>query len=265
MNTVSFANFIEKAGRARLMDESLPELTDDERPQSEDQGYAVRAGLADWFARQGRGRVVGYKIGATTSVMQQYLGVDGPSYGHMMSAKCFATGAWVSTKHSCKTGVEAELAIVLGKDIPPRATPWVRDELVGFIKAVAPAIEIVENRYGDIRSAGLGTLIADDFFHKACVLGQPVENWKTIDLPAIDASLSGNGEKVESGKGAEVLGDPLNALVWLVNIFARQRRTLRANDVVLTGSMTPVHWVEQFPFRAESELSGVGTCAVELA
>jgi len=265
MNDKSFATFIEGAGQARLADQPLPKFAEDELPRGEAQGYAVQARLADWFKRHRQGDVSGYKIGATTRTMQQILGVDGPAYGHVMSASIYPSGARVSGKHVCRTGVECELAIRLGKDVPPRKAPWVRDEIGEFIAAVTPAIEIVENRYGDFRSAGIGILVADDFFHKAAVLGAPVNDWRGIDLIKINGSLSLNGTKVETGKGADVLGDPLEAIVWLATIFAKQDRVLRANEVIFTGSMTPVHWVDEFPVRVEIEITDVGRCAAELA
>jgi 2-keto-4-pentenoate hydratase len=259
-----YNNFIERAGRARLADEPLPKIAEPDLPRGEDQGYAVQARLAEWFKQHDCGDVSGYKIGATTRTMQLIIGVDGPAYGRILSTGIFPTGAQVFGKHFCKTAVECELAAHLGNDIPPRKTPWVRDEIVHFIRALAPAIEIVENRYGDFRSAGIGTLVADDFFHKASVLGASVDDWKSIDLPAINGTLSLNGVRAETGKGADVLGDPLEAVVWLANTFAKQERTLRANDVVLTGSMTPVHWIDEFPSRVEIEISGIGVCAADL-
>ena len=66
-----------------------------------------------------------------------------------MSENILPSGAQLSGKHLCKTGVECELAIILGQDIPVREKLWARDEFADFIEAVAPAIEIVENRYGD--------------------------------------------------------------------------------------------------------------------
>jgi 2-keto-4-pentenoate hydratase len=85
-----------------------------------------------------------------------------------------------------------------------------------------------------------------------------------IDLPGINASVWRDGTRVETGKGTDVLGHPLEAVVWLANTLAKQERILKANDVILTGSMTPVYWIGEFPSLVEIELSGIGSCSVEL-
>jgi len=264
MQTNPYPKFIESLGMARLAGKLLPDLSGADRPLGEAQGYVAQAALAAWFQNNGQGEIAGYKVGATTEAMQNYLGVKTPAYGHIMSKNVFSAGARFPAKTLCKIGVECELAIIIGPEFPSSDHLWTRNDLVQFVDAIAPAIEIVENRYDDFRSSGIGTLIADDFFHRACVLGERVKDFQRIDRPAISARVLIDGEEAEKGIGAAVLGDPLEAVVWLTKIFRGQGRTLKAGEIVLTGSMTPVKWIDNFPTRVDVKLTNVGSCSVEL-
>ena len=77
-------DIVETLGKARLKGMALPDLAAGQLPATEADGYAVQARLAAWFQSNGQGGVAGYKIGATTAAMQDYLGVSGPSYGRIM-------------------------------------------------------------------------------------------------------------------------------------------------------------------------------------
>jgi len=256
---------IEALGRARLAAKSIPEFAAGERPKGEAEGYEVQAGLAEWFRGEGLGKVAGYKVGATTAAMQHYLGVEMPAYGRIMEANVYASGARIDASRFYKPGIECEVAVRIGADIPLRDAEWTREELSGHIAAIAPAIELVENRYGDFLAAGFGTLIADDFFHKACVAGDFIEDWHATDLPRVSGRTVIDGAEVATGDGAQVMGHPLEALVWLANKLRSQGRSLKAGEIVLTGSMTPVIWLETFPAEIEIEIAGLGGCSVVLS
>lgn len=256
---------IEALGRARLSAKPLPELAADERPKDEADGYEAQARLADWFHGQGQGGIAGYKVGATTTAMQSYLGVDMPAYGRLMGANVHASGARIDAGRFCRPGIECEIAVRIGADVPLRDADWTREDLAGHIAGIAPAIELVENRYGDFLAAGFGTLIADDFFHKACVLGNFIEDWRAVDLPLVSGRTVINGEEAAIGEGAHVMGHPLESLAWLVNKLCSQGRTLKAGEIVLTGSMTPVIWLDEFPAEIEIGMTGLGGCSVMLS
>jgi len=264
MQSNPYATFVEALGEARLAGTPLPDLSETNRPLGETQGYDAQTALAEWFEKNGQGEIAGYKVGATTKGMQNYLGVKTLAYGHIMSNNVLSAGAQVNAKKHCPIGVECELAILFGSDLPSSNGSLMRNDCTKFVDAVAPAIEIVENRYGDFLSSGFGTLVADDFFHRACVLGEPIKDWQQVDLPSIAASVVIDGKEVENGNGSLVLGDPLEAVIWLLKKLRNQGRSLRAVAIVLTGSMTPVRWIEKYPTHVEVKLSDIGSCSLNL-
>jgi 2-keto-4-pentenoate hydratase len=254
--TERYADLAAMLGAARAAATGLPPVP---APGSVDEGYAAQAALGAWFAANGHGPRVGWKIGATTPRMQAILGADGPSYGRVRAANVHRDGARFDPATLCKPAVEPELALRLGRDLDPGDAPWTRQEIARLVDAVAPAIELVENRYGDIPAFDLPTLIADDFLHRACVLGDFVPIGELPDLATLTAELAVNGQVVGTGAGAAVLGHPLQAVVWLGDRFAAEGRVLRKGDFVLTGSITPLHWITEAPAAVEARIAGLPT------
>ena len=107
-------------------------------------------------------------------------------------------------------------------------------------------------------------LTADDFFHKACVLGDPVLDWQAIDLAEVVGRTSINGKWEETGEGRDVLGHPLEAVVWLANKLAERKTGLKAGQIIMTGSMTPVHWIESLPSECVIDITGLGESSMRL-
>jgi 2-keto-4-pentenoate hydratase len=127
------------------------------------------------------------------------------------------------------------------------------------------AMEVVDNRYGDIKTAPVPVMIADDFFQASCVLGPDVTDWRKLDLAAIHGRILFNGRDMGSATGAEVMGHPFEALAWLANRLAKSGRKLAAGEFVLTGSLVPVQWVAEFPTEAVVEIEGLGSVSARFA
>ncbi len=214
-------------------------LPEEFRPTGEDDAYAVQDAL-----RHRIGPLAGYKIGCTTPVMQAYMGIAQPCAGGISAATVHRQGAVLRRADYRRVGVECEIAVRLAADLPPAVAPFDRATVAAAVGACMAAIEVVEDRYVDLGSLGMATLIADDFCAAGCVLGNPVTDWRRLDLAAAAAAMTVNGAEVGRGTGAQVMGHPLEALAWLANALARRGRSLQAGETVLTGSLVEVRWVE---------------------
>lgn len=222
--------------------EPLPEGL---RPRDEAEGYALQSVVKQQLAEAGLGAAVGHKIGCTTSVMQQFLGIPNPCAGNVFERGVLRGGGRVPRGGFVRLGIECEIAVALARDLVPGSAPFEREDVAQAVGAVMPAIEIVDERYRDYRSLGVPTLIADDFFDSGCVLGAPVTDWQRLDLAALTGVTFVDGVEVGRGIGALVLGHPLNALAWLANARARYRLPpLKAGEFVLLGSLVASQWLD---------------------
>lgn len=127
----------------------------------------------------------------------------------------------------------------MGRDLPPRAAPFGVDEVLAAVDSLHPAIEIPDSRFADFADAGEAQLIADNACAHLFVLGAATTaNWRAMDLVEERPQIALRGERY-TGHGKNVLGDPRVALAWLANELRGLGITLRAGEVVTTGTCHP--------------------------
>jgi len=234
----------------------LPPLAPDAAPQTEADGYRIQDAVHKLLAGE-LGALVGYKIGCTSKVMQEYLDIPHPCGGGVFAKGVFDSGASLSTKDYVRVGVECEIAARLGRDLALTEEPFTAEWVAESIEAYLPAIEIVDDRYVDWQSLGAPTLVADDFFAAGCVLGKPVARVELPDVLHVIGRALINGAEVGRGSGADVLGHPHNALAWLANHLAADGKSMRAGQIVLTGSLVKTVWLNAGD-EVVMELEGLG-------
>jgi 2-keto-4-pentenoate hydratase len=255
--TLAAAKAIVTARRNRAPLNSLePEIA----PRDEAAGYQIQRAVHDLLLPY-FGAMVGYKIGCTSAVMQQYLDIPHPCGGGVFAKGVHDSGASLRAGDFVRVGVECEIAVRLGRDLPASEAPFTADNVAQAIEAYLPAIEIVDDRYVKWETMGAPTLVADDFFAAGCVLGAPVARTKAPDLLEVIGRAVINGVEVSRGTGADVLGHPHNALAWLANHLADNGKALRAGQIVLTGSLVKTAWLNAGD-GVRMELSGLGTVGV---
>lgn len=195
--------------------------------------YAVQRFNVERRIGQGE-RIVGRKIGLTSVAVQRQLGVDAPDFGTLFASMAIADNQAVSLSRLIQPKVEAEIALVLGRDLH-----FQRHTVADLVSATAyalPAIEIVDSRIADW-NIRLADTIADNASSAMFVLGTRPVALAALNLSECGMSLSEDGQEVSSGSGAACLGNPLNAAVWLADTMARLGTPLRAGDVLMTGAL----------------------------
>lgn len=244
-------------GRARR-DRAAVSLPVELIPLGEEAAYDLQEALHEWQGEQGQGQISGYKIGCTTEVMQQIVGVPNPVFGGVLDVNVHQGSANFASRNFQHIGIECEIAFRLCADLPARDEPYELPQLEAAIGSCMAAIEVVDNRYGDFLDMPSPVLIADDFFQSACVLGGEITDWRGLDLGTCEGRVYIDGRLQGSGTGADVLGHPLNAAVWLANRMSGLGRDLKAGQFILTGSLTPVQWLDEDPHEAVISIDGLG-------
>ncbi len=213
-------------------------------PASLTEGYAIQQELNRQLVDAGLGEPVGHKIGCTTPVMQAFVNINQPCAGRIFSKTVMHGHGKVPRHGFVKIGMECEIAVRLSRDLPPRAEPYARQDVAQAVGEVMAAIELVDERYQDFHALGVPTLVADDFFNAGCVLGEPVSDWKNLDLAALQGRVRINDVEVATGYGELVMGHPLNALAWLANAQHEHGLPgLKAGEFVMLGSVVETRWL----------------------
>lgn len=241
----------------------LGPLRTDLAPADEAEAYRVQRALHDLLLPQ-TGAVVGYKIGCTSAVMQQYMNITHPCGGGVFAKGVHDGGAELKAADYIRVGVECEIAVRLARDLAPTEAPFTAEWMAEAIEAYHPAIEIVDDRYEKWETMSAPTLIADDFFAAGCVLGEAIARADAPDLREIAGCALINGEEVGRGIGADVLGHPHNALAWLANHLAAEGTGLHAGQIVLTGSLIKTAWLSAGD-RVTMTLDGLGEVSAMFA
>jgi 2-oxo-3-hexenedioate decarboxylase/2-keto-4-pentenoate hydratase len=221
------------------------------------QAYAIQQVNID--ARVAAGDpVVGHKIGLTAKAMQELLCVDVPDYGHLLASMVFGDGAELGATKFCAPRVEPEIAYRLHT---PLTGPGVSaDDVRAATESVAPALEIVDSRVAEWRIT-LADTIADNASSAAVVVGDWIPIADAPALPSVAAELEINGDVVATGTGADVLGDPAEAVAWLANALGEFGVSLQPGHLILPGACTTAPFVHPGQ-HVTARFAGIGSVSV---
>lgn len=196
--------------------------------------YEIQMLLMASFAAEGR-RIKGHKVGLTSAAMQRAMGVDQPDFGCLLDTMFHDDGSSVSAQRYIAPRVEPEVAFVLRRDL---AGPGVTmAEAISAVDFVLPALEVIDSRIENWKISLVDT-IADNASSGGVVLGPRAVDVRRLELRTLGVTMWHNGGLVATGAAGAVLGNPLNALVWLANTLGSFGAGLSAGEVIMPGSLT---------------------------
>jgi 2-keto-4-pentenoate hydratase len=203
--------------------------------------------------------ISGKKIGLTSKPMQQLFGIDEPDYGHLYASTEVPSGGIIKMETLNKPKVEGEIAFVLKEDL---AGPGVTiEDVYRATDYLCASIEIVDTRFKDWKIKLVDT-ISDNGSSVLYVLGDIKVKLDELSLPEIEMTLQRNGEVINKGTGADVLGNPAISVAWLANKLHEFGVKLNKGDVILSGAITAAP--EAFSGdKFECSFSGLGSVKVD--
>jgi 2-keto-4-pentenoate hydratase len=235
------AGFLWEQHRARKAFAPMPATL---APRTVDEAYAMQGWFHTHLAEM-HGPVAGYKIALTTPVMQQMVGFHAPIAGAILTGTIHRSPVMLRRADYVRLGIECEVAVEVGQDLPAAKAPYRRDQVADAVAAIIPAFELVDDRQADYAqlAAQVLTLIADNAWNAGIVLGSPLRDWRIIDLSAVRGVMVINDTVVGEGHGRDVMGHPFEALLWLVNMLAQHGKSLTQGMIVMTGSVVATKFV----------------------
>ncbi len=181
--------------------------------------------------------IVGKKIGVTSKVVMDMLKVNQPDFGQMTSGMVLNEGEPIRVDTLIAPRAEAEVAFILKRDLQgPGVTAA---DVLRATDCVMPCFEIVDSRIKDWKIKIQDT-VADNASCGVLTLGGQRKSPRQLDLALAGMVLDKNGEVISTSTGAAVQGSPVNAVAWLANTLGRLGIGLKAGEVILSGSQSPL-------------------------
>jgi 2-oxo-3-hexenedioate decarboxylase len=219
---------------AELNAQEITKITDDYPEMTYEDAYDIQ-----WTARaakEARGtKIVGMKMGLTSQAKMKQMGVPNPCYGYLADYFAYGDGAEIKIDELIHPKVEAEIAFVLKDDLVGPGCHI--GDVLAATDFVMPAVEIIDSRYKDFKF-DLKSVIADNSSSSRYVTGGRMRDIKDLDLKTLGVVMEINGEVVQLGAGAAVLGHPATAIAMLANMMSERGEILKAGSYILSGAIT---------------------------
>lgn len=262
-SSISAAKALEVAHalrEARAQRRTIPQISVSHDVQGLEAAYAVAA-LATSLRLADGARVVGKKVGLTSVAVQKQLGVDQPDFGVLFDDMEYLSGDSVPMSRLIQPKAEAEIAFVVGRDLPAAAMPSY-SEFLSCLAYSLPALEIVDSAITDWKLTLVDT-VADNASCGVFVLGDQPVAIGDVALGEVGMQLCQNGQLVSVGTGAACLGHPLRAAFWLARTMAARGEGLRAGEIILSGALGPMVVIRQGDL-IEARIGDLGTVSCRM-
>ena len=236
MDKTKIEHYGDELYQALLDRKAVDPLTDREPSITIEDAYQIQLRMIQRRLDAGE-TIVGKKIGVTSKVVMDMLKVNQPDFGQMTSGMVFNEGDAIRADSMIAPKAEAEVAFVLKSDLMgPGVTAA---DVLRATDFVVPCFEIVDSRIKDWKIKIQDT-VADNASCGVLTLGGARKSPRQLDLALAGMVLEKNGEIISTSAGAAVQGSPVNAVAWLANTLGRLGIGLKAGEIILSGSQSPL-------------------------
>ena len=204
-------------------------------------------------------KVICKKIGVTSKVVQEMLGVNQPDFGFLTNQMLIENNDVISiSKYLIQPRAEAEIAFKLNQDL---VGPGIsKEDVITATKSLMPCFEIVDSRIDEWKIKIQDT-VADNASCGVFCIGEEVEDFIDLEMDKLEVNVYKNGEFLSTGNGSAVQGHPAEAVAWLANTLGRYDIPLLKDEIILSGSLVPLE--PAIPGdKFEMKINGLGSCKV---
>ena len=224
---------------------------------SVDDAYQIQARSIERRIARGERRV-GVKMGFTSKAKMVQMGVSDLIWGRLTDGMRVDDGSRIEMERYVHPRCEPEIAFLIGKEISGPLTMLGAQQAVA---AIAPAIEIIDSRYEGFKFTWTD-VVADNASSSSFVVGAWRE--QPTDIANLGMVMRFDGEAVQVGSSAAILGQPFRALVDAARLVTLAGERLVPGDIVLAGAATPAEALRP-GLRVSLEVQNLGSVEFQVA
>ncbi|TFH67779.1 2-oxopent-4-enoate hydratase [Gammaproteobacteria bacterium LSUCC0057] len=257
MNKEQIRNCGDELYRAMQEHRPVAPLTQRYKDISIDDAYHISLRMLERRLADGE-TIIGKKIGVTSAAVQQMLGVYQPDFGYLTSSMVYS-GEMPISERLIQPRAEGEIAFILKRDL---CGPGVTEQQVlAATESVMPCFEVVDSRIENWQIAIQDTVADNASCGLFVVNEQAAADPRKLDLPGCEMVVDKNGRELSRGFGAAALGNPLTCVAWLANTLGEFGISLKAGEIILSGSLVPLEPVVAGDTMSVT-ISGMGRCDI---
>jgi len=230
----------------RLNKSSINNLPNKLIPNNDEEAYLIQEELKLLYLSLKDNISIGKKVGCTNKEAMSQLDVTEPFYGNLFSKFNTIDPKEISSKKFNKPFVEPEIALRIKEDIDISKAPFSIKDINYLFDGFVCSLEIVDFRFNrTLKEIGALNLIATNGASEFWIRSAEIFKLNKIDFENHFIKISFNNQTVGEGNTKNVMGNPLNSALWLINKIAKKGETLLKGQFISTGTCTKAH--ELFP------------------
>lgn len=240
------------------------QLLGEDKPADMSEAYAIQSELYTLMRNQDRfTEFGGHKVALTSPAIQEMCGVTEPAYGAVFKEFIYSNEHEIDINDFIRFGIEFEVCIEIGKDVPISDTPYTKDTIAKYVSSAMPAFELIDDRDADYAHLDAASILTDRCWCNGIVLGERTSDLSALDIGNLATRVIVNGQSNDHGNTRDALGHPLNSVAFVANHLAKYGKQIKAGEVIMTGSALKT----QFPKSGDTiiyQIAGLGDVSVRV-
>ena len=221
---------------------SINDLPNKLTPQSDNDAYLIQEELKLLYLSLKDNISIGKKVGCTSLDAQKQLNISEPFYGNLFSRFYDIEPSSISSKKFSKPFIEPEIAVRIKEDIDISQAPFSIKDIDSLFDGFVCSLEIVDFRFDkSIKEIGAYNLIATNGASDFWIRKSEIFPMNKINFQDHQIKISLNNHIVGNGNVNNVMNNPLNSGLWLINKIAQKGETLLKGQFISTGTCTKAH------------------------
>ena len=224
---------------AKINAQGLIDLNSKVKPKNINEAYKIQDELKINYLSLKKNTTIGKKVGCTNKEAQEQVGIHEPFHGNLFSKFSNINGCSIKSKNFFKPFIEPEISFIIKEDVNISKFPFSIKDANNLFEGFICSIEIVDFRFiKPINEIGIENLIATNGASDYWIKGKKIYKLNEINFRDSPVSVYINDKLVEKGNVKNVLKNPLNSAIWLINDLSKKGFCMLEGHYISTGSCT---------------------------